>query len=227
MTMVPTGFIANWLVPRELLPQLSGVDYELVTGCGETAVSACFVHQPISRRAQALTIPQLTLRAPVLVERRPMSLLLELDVAPLLAHAARWLAGIPTRPVTLELGVPDDGDHRWGANAGALALTVRARPGLQLSSYPSLASEQGFHRLIADRPTVVLARGTLRRLPVTGGFGAPVPARAITDEASLLAALFPSVDDWPGRLAAAWMITPTAPIAVRAPERSPLVAEPC
>ncbi len=225
--MVPTGFIANWLVPRELLPTLSGADYELVTGCGDTAISACFVHQPISRRARALTIPQLTLRAPVLVERRPMSLLLELDVAPVLAHAAHWLAGIPTRAAALELGVPDDGDQRWGAASGNLALSVRARPGLQISSYPALASEQGFHRLIAGRPTVVLARGRLRRLPVTGGFGAPVPARAITDHATLLEALIPGIDDWPGRLTAAWTITPTPPTTVRVPERSPLVAEPC
>lgn len=225
--MVPTGFIANWLVPRELLPTLSGANYELVTGCGDTAISACFVHQPISPRARALTIPQLTLRAPVLVDRRPMSLLLELDVAPLLAHAAHWLAGIPTRPTTLELGIPDDGEQRWAATSGGLALAIRARPGLQASSFPALAGEQGFHRLIADRPTIVFARGALRRLPVTGGFGGPVPARAITDQASLLAALFPQVDDWPSRLAAAWTITPTPPTTVRVSERSPLVAEPC
>ena len=225
--MVPTGFIATWLVPRELLPQIPGVEYELVTGCGDTALSACFVHQPISPRARALTVPQLALRAPVLIDRKPRSLLLELDLPPVLAHASRWLAGIPSRAVTLQLGAASGHQEVWSARDGQVALALRAQPGVHSSAYPALSGEQGFHRVIADRPTVVVARGRLRRLPVAGGLGRPVPARATLDQNTLLERLWPQVDDWPDRLAAAWTVTPTPPIAVRNLERSPLIAEPC
>lgn len=225
--MLVDGLIANWLVPRELLPRPNGFDYEAVAPSGDSLLSLCFVRQPISDRARAVRIPQVAVRLPICVDGRPASLLHRLALSGWLATAARLLTGLPTEAADLTVGAVNGDETIWAARCGLGSVRVSARPGLQAGGFPALAADGGFHLVIGHRPTVASTRGKLRPLSTPPGFGSPVPARAEVDATSWLDNLVPGVDDWSNRCVAAWFVTPTPPTPVPAQGRRNIVAAPC
>lgn len=218
-------------MPRNLLPPpCDGLEYEVVTGGGESVLSVCFVRQPISSRANAIRVPQVAFRVPVSAGGQPASLLLYLGLHPLLAHLTQLLTGLPTRSVSLDLGSPD-GDRRshsrWRARCDGVALELVAKLGQQPSDHPELATEAGFQHLFSHRPTVTVARGRLRKLAATGGLGSPVPAQTEAQATDLLELLVPGLDRSERQLVGSWFVTPTPPQPIPAEARRSLAASPC
>lgn len=220
------------MVPSGALPQPSeGVAYEPLAADGDTALSLCFLRQPVSTRATGLRIHEIAIRAPVTVEGRPASLLIGLALTPLLARAVRLFGGLPTHGTDLELGTEDGRQCWWRARSSSdgAVLSLAATPGVSSSREPGLAAESAFHALLGpQRPVLALARGgRVRQLRIAGGIGRPSPARVTIEETSWLETLFPDVDDWEARLVSGWFVTPTPPRPAFSRRSRALATTPC